>query len=431
EVEYQYSALNAFYGYMTRGCIRKCSFCAVPKLEPIFKDFISIKTKIEETRKKYGDQRNLLLLDNNVLASKRFTEIIEEIKSCGFSKGAKFTNPNYLNIAIGNLKKGFNDTAYINSSFKILNNFINRLKGEEQQNYYNLLERHNLLNIETASKEAIIAIFPRISFLYEKRRNKTPKSRYVDFNQGVDARLINEENMKLLSEICINPLRIAFDSMKYEKIYVAAIKLAAKNGIKYLSNYLLYNEDDKPVELYLRLRINIELCESEKINIYSFPMKFHPINGNKKLNRDYLGKHWNRKFIRAVQTVLNATKGKIGKGKSFFLRAFGEDEKEFSKILYMPETFILFRYFFQDLGYTDKWWNDFNNLSEIEKKEIKKIIHNNNFKNIYELSSNENILKVLNYYTITREELKKESSEIFKLKNEYYESKNRYSAVLS
>ena len=37
-------------------------------------------------------------------------------------------------------------------------------------------------------------------------------------------------------------------------------------------------------------------------------------------DRTFLGKRWNRKFIRAVQTVLNSTKGKIGKGKSFFIK---------------------------------------------------------------------------------------------------------------
>jgi len=91
---------------MTRGCVRKCSFCAVWKIEPKFNPYISLKDKIKQTKKEFGDQRNLLLLDNNVLASKQFSQIIEEIKESGFVKGAKFINPNYLDIAIRNLKKG-------------------------------------------------------------------------------------------------------------------------------------------------------------------------------------------------------------------------------------------------------------------------------------------------------------------------------------
>ena len=143
-----------------------------------------------------------------------------------------------------------------------------------------------------------------------------------------------------------------------------AVELAAKYGINKLSNYLLYNEKDKPVELYQRLKINVELCDSLGIDIYSFPMKFHPINGEKWFAiRNFIGKYWNRKFIRAVQTILNATKGKIGKGKSFFYEAFGNDESEYFKLLYMPETYILFRFFFKDKGYTEKWWNEFNGFS--------------------------------------------------------------------
>jgi radical SAM superfamily enzyme YgiQ (UPF0313 family) len=78
-IPYKYPENNAYYGYMTRGCIRHCSFCAVPTLEPEYCEYVSIKQKIEEINAKYGAQRNLLLLDNNVLASPRFPKIIEEI----------------------------------------------------------------------------------------------------------------------------------------------------------------------------------------------------------------------------------------------------------------------------------------------------------------------------------------------------------------
>ena len=47
-----------------------------------------------------------------------------------------------------------------------------------------------------------------------------------------------------------------------------------------------------------------------------------------------------------MQAILNATKGKIGRGVSFFEKAFGSNEEEFMELLIMPETFILFRFFF-------------------------------------------------------------------------------------
>jgi len=74
------------------------------------------------------------------------------------------------------------------------------------------------------------------------------------------------------------------------------------------------------------MRINVDLCEELGVTIYSFPMKYHPISNPAYFkNRDYLGEHWNRKFIRTVQAVLNSTKGKIGKGVEFFDEAFGRN----------------------------------------------------------------------------------------------------------
>ncbi|MFV1951868.1 MAG: hypothetical protein ACC630_07950, partial [Nitrospinota bacterium] len=255
---------------------------------------------------------------------------------------------------------------------------------------------------------------------------KTPKQRYVDFNQGIDARLINDDNMKLLSEIPINPLRIAFDNMKCEKVYSRAIHLAAKHGIKNLSNYLLYNENEKPVELYQRLKINIELCEALDLNIYSFPMKYHPINGEEWYNnRNYIGLFWNKKFIRAVQTILNATKGKVGRGKSFFYEAFGKDENEFFKILYMPEPYILYRFFFKDKGYTDKWWNDFNSFNQTDKEIIKKIVSTNEFADLSKYTSNSSVHQFINeHYLISREDIKNTNSKYYQEKIEYDKMKS-------
>jgi len=420
EIDYKYPENNAYYGYMTRGCIRKCPFCAVWKIEPKFKPYISLKEKIEQTKLFYGDQRNLLLLDNNVLASKQFPQIINEIKESGFTKGAKFVEPNYLDIAIKNLDKGLNDKAYIKKSFKLYHHLLNRLKGSKQQEFYKLLDEYKLLNINTATKENILNVYSKIKDVFEKYRNKTSKLRYVDFNQGVDARLLTEEKMKLLSEIPIKPLRIAFDSIEYKDIYVKSIRLAAKYNIKNLSNYLLYNEKDKPEELYERLEINILLSEELNVNIYSFPMKYQPWSGEKSINRDYLGKNWNRKYIRAIQTILNATKGKIGKGVSFFYEAFGRNLDEYNEILLMPETYILYRSFFREIGFTEKWRNELNSLTPKQKQKAIEIIKLNDFQNIENYTKSKTIISFIKeHYSISRDEINNPSSEIYNLKQEY------------
>lgn len=154
--------------------------------------------------------------------------------------------------------------------------------------------------------------------MYSKKR---PRRRFVDFNQGIDARLITDANMRKLFEIPIRPVRIAFDHWELHEVYEKAVRTAVEAGHTSLSNYVLYNYKDEPVDLYRRLKLNVDLCEELNISIYSFPMKYHPIEDPDYFsNRDYIGEKWNRKFIRTIQAVLNSTKGKVGKGYSFFVR---------------------------------------------------------------------------------------------------------------
>ena len=109
---------------MTKGCTRKCSFCSVPILEPTYKPKINTIDKFKEIKDRFGEQQNLLLMDNNVLASPQFVEIIDEIKAMGFYKGATFVEPNQFEIAIKNLKEGFNDIAFIKKCFYLLNELL-------------------------------------------------------------------------------------------------------------------------------------------------------------------------------------------------------------------------------------------------------------------------------------------------------------------
>ncbi|GHT50636.1 hypothetical protein AGMMS49982_06340 [Bacteroidia bacterium] len=437
EINYRYPETNAYYGYMTRGCIRKCSFCAVPTLEPQYCEYIPLKQRIDEIKSKFGEQRNLLLLDNNVLASPRFPEIIQEIIDCGFEKGAAYTEPNQYAIALRNLQSGLNDIAYINKLFCLNVDLLSRLKGEQEQQFFNLLDENKLLNTKTVTKENLLKVAGDILPLYTKYVRKLPRQRYVDFNQGVDARLFTEENAMLLGKINIRPLRIAFDNIKDIKYYENAIRLSAKAGIKDFSNYLLYNFNDKPIDLYQRLKINIELCEELDINIYSFPMKFHPITGEDRFNRDYLGRYWNRKYIRAIQAILNAIKGKVGRGKEFFYKAFGESEEQFFKILEMPETFILYRFFFEWLGEvknysvsTMSWWNcwqeTFSLLTEQETADLLEIIHQNKFSLQTELYvDNTKFSKLLSFYTNFRDDVVTQGTELYILKQEYDKNPTR------
>lgn len=281
--EYKYENNDAYYAYTTRGCGMDCGFCAVKILEPEFKPFISIKDQIKEIDEKYGPKKDLLLMDNNVLKSKYFETIIDEVIELGFERGATYINP------------------------------------------------------KTGKK----------------------KRRFVDFNQGLDANFMTDKRAKLLSKIAIKPARIAFDHIEDKERYIKAITTAANNGINYLSNYILYNSErfggkgknykaDTPEELYKRLEINVKLQEklnssrtnNEKIQIFSFPMRYIPLN-NKE--RGYVGTEWNKKYLRAVQALLIATQGKGVGNKEFFYLSFGVNEEEYKEILLMPEKYITSR----------------------------------------------------------------------------------------
>lgn len=422
EIDYKYPAQNAYFGYMTRGCPRNCEFCAVKILEPEYKNYIGIQNQIRYIDEHFGPQKDLYLMDNNVFASKCFNKIIDEINACGFGKGASFLPPNEYEVAIKNLQANYNSRAYIRKIIRIYDQIAKKLPEDEAGDFYLRREADGLLYVPSATTEHILDFDDIARPLYSKYFPKKRTARYIDFNQGLDARLVTSAKMEKLSEINIRPLRIAFDHYEQRDIYIEAVRKAAEYHITDLSNYLLYNFEDKPEELYYRMRINVDLCEELGVTIYSFPMKYHPISDPEYFrNRDYIGKHWNRKFIRSVQAVLNSTKGKIGRGVNFFEEAFGRDVDEFKKILWMPETFIVYRRVYDadlrerladrytgrtahDCDLANEWWEKFSRLPPEKAEKAKEIIALNKFKDGDFVCNDQDVLDILSYYRITRDD---------------------------
>ena len=269
-IGYSYPVHDAYFGYASRGCVRKCSFCGVPKLEGAQREMPPLTNLVEGVTERHGEKKDLVLMDNNITASARYKEVIAEIRDLGFTPGAKLT-----------------------------------------------------------------------------RDGKRPVKRRVDFNQGVDARILAKSDMFLreMSTICISPLRIAFDHIGLKKVYEKSIRMAADNQITSLSNYMLYNFMDTPTDLYERMRLNIDLNEELGIRIWSFPMRYQPVTLK---DRSHVGKKWNRYYLRSFQIMLQATKGVVSGSPSFFLRAYGENPEEFERLLRLPHAFIFHREYFED-----------------------------------------------------------------------------------
>jgi len=272
QIEYRYPVNDAYFTYASRGCIRKCSFCGVPKLEGGQRDIAPITTMVRDVDKLYGPKKDLILMDNNVVAAPRFHEIMAEIRDLGFTPGAKLT-----------------------------------------------------------------------------RAGRTPVQRRVDFNQGVDARILCKDPVYLreLSSICIKPLRIAFDHLGLKKPYEQAIRYACEFGLEELSNYMLYNFHDSPADLYGRMKLNVDLNEELGIRIWSFPMRYQPTD---LPDRSHIGEHWTRYQLRSLQLILQATHGVVSGEPVFFNRAFGDSIENFENLLLRPHHFIFNREWYERHG---------------------------------------------------------------------------------
>ena len=280
QVDYQYPVSDAYFAYTSRGCIRKCHFCGVPKLEGAQRDTESLTDLVREIDRLYGPKKDLLLMDNNVVASPKFKEIVAEIRDLGFTPGAK-------------------------------------------------LRREGM---------------------------RTPVLRRVDFNQGVDARILCKDPMYMreLASICLKPLRVAFDHLGVKKPYEQAIRYAHEFGLTELSNYMLYNFHDGPADLFERMRLNVTLNEELGVRIWSFPMRYQPTD---RPDRGHIGPKWSRYQLRSLQIVLQATHGVVSGAPEFFKRAFGDTQDDFEEILAMPHDFIFNR----------DWYERFEGRAELDE----------------------------------------------------------------
>lgn len=418
EIEYRYPASDAFFAHTTRGCVNKCAFCAVPTLEPEYQAIRPLKEKLRWEREMFGDKSNLLLLDNNVFASKEFPRVVDEIKACGFRPGAKIAATDPLELCRRRLadKRPLNERAWIKKATSCIQEFYGKMREERQKELVRtaLVEAHAERDWHGSSRAEMVKLIDAVLPLWKKTHTGALKQVSVDFNQGLDSRLSTDPAvMRKLAEIPVKPVRIAFDHWNLRKKYEQSLTAAAHAGLTHMSNYILYNFRDYPEELYWRLRLNIALCEELGVNIYSFPMKYHPIRDPQWFsNRNYLGDHWNRKFVRFVQTALIPTMGKIGVGKTYFLKAFGTTTDEFRELLLMPEYMIRERQACEFSGLADRWRDALHALSSEERIVVRDRLSNGSYKTPESWQNDpNNVQAFLHFYMLDDKDLKIPSEE--------------------
>lgn len=174
--------------FATRGCIRKCAFCAVPRLEgKTWGPAEGIRDLV------HPDHRKIVLWDNNILGVSNWRDIVAELRE---------------------------------------------------------------LNVE------------------------------VDFNQGLDARLITEEVAQELAGLRIRPIRMAYDIPSERKALERAIPALEAAGFKRrrMIVYTLYNFTDSPEDFLERV---VDLLSWE---VVCYPMRYEPLNSLVK--NKYISPHW-------------------------------------------------------------------------------------------------------------------------------------------
>lgn len=399
DITYKYPAGDNYFAYTSRGCTNKCKFCAVPRLEPNFRLTNNLVNQINTIKEQYGEKQNLLLLDNNILSFDLsiLSEIVDDIVNLGFDKTTKFFPPLPLTEFLKKLENlPYPSSAHDNVLAELMLYLGDKEKSRKSKlyddKYKDILAEIKSSNTPYQSVLKYKDILTEILGHYHK---PVGRRRCVDFNQGMDARQLNEDNMKILSRIPIEPFRLAFDSIKYTEIYSNALRIAANCGVKSFSNYILYNFEDRPEELRERLRINIELAKKLNVKIFSFPMKYAPID---RTDRKFIGKHWNKKYLSNIYAILNVTKGIVADGESFFNKAFGATVDEYFEILSMPRDFVTYRNYFENNGLAEQWLNRFRNLSELEKQELISVLSEQTS------PKSEAVQAILSYYEIKYKE---------------------------
>ena len=279
--EYVYPAHDAYFTYMTRGCGMKCAFCAVQTLEPEYYPYISITDTIRKVDEQFGPKKDLLLMDNNVLRSPKFDEIIDEIKALGFAKGATYINP----------KTG-----------KRVQRFVDFNQGLDAF----------LLTPPKAKRLGELAIRPA----------------RIAFDHIEDAR-----EYKTAIRLC------AQNGITHMSNYLLY------NGVDFTGkghSYYADTPEDLYKRMHISMDLQEELIEStgHKVAIFSFPMRYIPLED---IKRGFVGTNWTPKYLRALQRMLIPTQGKGVSSRSFFEADFGKTPGEFVRALAMPESHLGWR----------------------------------------------------------------------------------------
>lgn len=202
--------------FSTRGCIRSCPFCIVPKLEG------NIKVAISNVRNFiHPNHKQVILWDNNFLASPQWRKTVVDLKETGLK---------------------------------------------------------------------------------------------IDFNQGLDARLMDEEKAQLIADLKMPTIRMAYDFKGEKNAVEEAVILLEDAGVRrrkilFYTLFNFYNPENSYGDTPATFLSIIQ--DIANMGCVSYPMRYEPIYSLKK--NQYISPHWSAEQL---ETVADARRV-IGFGGAF------------------------------------------------------------------------------------------------------------------
>jgi hypothetical protein len=116
--------------------------------------------------------------------------------------------------------------------------------------------------------------------------DKLKPLRGIDFNQGLDARLLTKARADRLGELDMRTVRLAWDNTGMERAYLRAVQLLTNAGFpkNVLRTYVLIGYRDTPEDALHRLET------IRALGIWPNPQRFQPLNSLRR--NEYVGPNW-------------------------------------------------------------------------------------------------------------------------------------------
>lgn len=118
----------------------------------------------------------------------------------------------------------------------------------------------------------------------------------VDFNQGLDARLLSRHHAGRLTELDLRVIRLAWDDTRSESQFMAAFQMLQAAGIpaRKIRVYVLIGYDDDPADALYRLET------VRTLGAWPNPMRYQPLNAKRR--NEHVAPDWtHRELVRYMR----------------------------------------------------------------------------------------------------------------------------------